>query len=101
MTEIDLTVFQNKKTLLMELQLALASLRVGGTTIAAVIHGEEKGKTEARRFLRRYKSEGRAKCILYGEHLHQETVADRYLSEKYPILCERKADGGVSYIEFN
>ena len=54
MTRIDLTSYTNKNALLMELQLALATCRVGGEAIAAVVHGEDKGKTEVRRFLRRY-----------------------------------------------
>ena len=100
MTKVDLTPYTNKKTLLMELQLALATLRVGGTPVAAIIHGDDKRTVEVRRFLRRYKSEGRAKCLLYGEHLHTDTVADRYLSERYPMLLDEATDAGVTYIEF-
>ena len=84
----------------MELQLALATCRVGGEAIAAVVHGEDKGKTEARRFLRRYKKEGRANCLLFGEDLHTDAVASRYLSERYPALLDEEADAGVSYVEF-
>ena len=100
MTKVDLTPYTNKKALMMELQLALATLRIGGVSIAAILHGEDKRTVEVRRYLRRYKSEGRAKCLLYGEHLHTDSVADRYLSERYPVLLEEESDAGVTYIEF-
>ena len=84
----------------MELQLALATLRIGGETVAKVIHGEEKGRIEARRFLRRYKREGRASCLLFGEQLQTDAVSARYLSERYPLLLEESRDAGVTYVEF-
>ena len=102
MEVLDLTPYDEPRTALIELHYGLASAHARGVKLLKILHSAEgRRKIEIRRFLRRYKSEGKLRCIVYGEDLSAaDGVFVRYLTDKYPAMADEEPSGTVTYADF-
>ena len=97
---LNLTPYHDTNMALLKLAYTVATMRVNGVPLLKVVHGEGRLYTPVRQLARKYKAEGKLRCLVYGEHMGSERATVQYLLNKVPGAATEAADGGVTYLYF-